>query len=133
MLTTSRWFFSSLDLSGRGLGFYECLERLRVSLVQPPLKFALVGDDAVENVIVNPGGFLAVNGNRIEVAGQVDNFVRAFPVQDDQVIKFRVVRVFSSRLNSNFPNYAQFTNDMNLDLATLFSHLAGISATSTVL
>ncbi|PAT11388.1 hypothetical protein CKJ80_01675 [Corynebacterium hadale] len=132
MLTTSRWFFSSLDLSGRGLGFYECLERLRVSLVQP-LKFALVGDDAVENVIVNPGGFLAVNGNRIEVAGQVDNFVRAFPVQDDQVIKFRVVRVFSSRLNSDFPNYAQFTNDMNLDLATLFSQLAGISATSTVL
>ncbi|PAT11995.1 hypothetical protein CKJ83_10060 [Corynebacterium hadale] len=132
MLTTSRWFFSSLDLSGRGLGFYEYLERLRVSLVQP-LKFALVGDDAVENVIVNPGGFLAVNGNRIEAAGQVDNFVRAFPVQDDQVIKFRVVRVFSSRLNSDFPNYAQFTNDMNLDLATLFSQLAGISATSTVL
>lgn len=63
-----------LDLGGRGLGFYEYLERLRVSLVQP-LKFALVGDDAVEGVIVNPGGFLAGNGNRGEAAGEVDKFV----------------------------------------------------------
>ena len=63
-----------LDLSGRGLGFYECLERLRVSLVQS-LKFALVDDDAVEDVIVNPGGFLAGNGNRGEAAGEVDKFV----------------------------------------------------------
>ena len=83
--------------------------------------------------VVEPRGVPAANGNRVEAADEVDKFVRAFPVQDDQVIKFRVVRVFSSRLNSDFPNYAQFTNDMNLDLATLFSQLAGISATSTAL
>ncbi|WKK61339.1 hypothetical protein QYQ98_00015 [Corynebacterium sp. P3-F1] len=63
-----------LDLSGRVLCFYEYLDRLGVSLVQA-LKLALVVDNSCKNVIVNPGGFLAGNGNRGEATGEVDKFV----------------------------------------------------------
>lgn len=82
--------------------------------------------------VVEPRGVPAVNGNRVEAADEVDKFVRAFPVQDDEAIEFCPVRVIAWGLKTDLANYVRLVRNLNLELATLFRNFAGISATSTV-
>ncbi|WP_154669277.1 hypothetical protein [Corynebacterium urinipleomorphum] len=63
---------------------------------------------------------------------EVDKFVRAFPVQDDEAIVFCSVRVIAWGLKTDLANYARLAHNLDLELATLFRNFAGISATSTV-
>lgn len=63
----------------------------------------------------------AANGNRVKAADEVDKFVQAFPVQDDEVIEFCPVRVIVWGLKTNVANYASLVRRLNLELATLFS------------
>mgnify|MGYP007043011312 FL=1 len=73
--------------------------------------------------VVEPRGVPAANGNRVEAADEVDKFVRAFPVQDDETIDFCRVRIIAWGLKTDLPNYARFVRNLNLELATLFSQL----------
>lgn len=65
--------------------------------------------------------FPAANGNRVKAADEVDKFVRAFPVQDDEAIEFCPVRVIAWALKTDLANYARLVRKLNLELATLFS------------
>ncbi|SPJ40465.1 hypothetical protein CHUV2995_01259 [Corynebacterium diphtheriae subsp. lausannense] len=69
--------------------------------------------------VVEPRGVPAANGNRVVAADEVDKFVRAFPVQDDEAIEFCPVRVIAWGLKTDLANYARLVRNLDLDLATL--------------
>ena len=73
--------------------------------------------------VVEPRCVPAANGNRVEAADEVDKFVRAFPVQDDEAIEFCPVRIIAWGLKTDLPNYARLVRNLNLEPATLFSQL----------
>ena len=73
--------------------------------------------------VVEPRGVPAANGNRVKAADEVDKFVRAFPVQDDEAIEFCPVRVIASGPKTDLANYARLVRNLNLELATLLSQL----------
>lgn len=73
--------------------------------------------------VVELRGVPAANGNRVEAADEVDKFVRAFPVQDDEAIEFCPVRVIAWGLKTDLANYVRLVRNLNLELATLFSQL----------
>ena len=83
-----------------------------------PARFSLAA-----RTVVEPRGVPAANGNRVEAADEVDRFVRAFSVQDDEAIECCPVRVIAWGLKTDLASYARLVRILNLELATLFSQL----------